>query len=257
MIAADRTLIAYRTATGLAVFDTATLCVTEFAPPAGATGFLRGGAFSPDGHHVLVFVAMPGRLGQAVVLDLDDTTVVAVGRLAPFGEDVGWATWDLSRAGWYFGISGVQRVDLATLDVADVPLTERPMAAVLAPNSAADGQAPPCPGATAQSTKGTMPSPPAGATQLDPATIPDFIGYVGSSPDLIGYVPSDAILAKTRTGGSTGNDPVPVCDKNLDRLIGYAHAGRGFVPLGTDPATVPTLPVITVIGRAGPTTSPR
>jgi hypothetical protein len=97
-----------------------------------------------------------------------------------------------------------------------------------------------------------MPAPRPGDTQPDEAAIPDFIGYSGNRGTRFGYIPARSFLSP-----SPDNEPTPVCDLDLDRLIGYAHPGRGFVPLGTDPATVPTIPVNTAGGRAETSASTR
>ena len=83
---------------------------------------------------------------------------------------------------------------------------------------------------------------------------------------LFAHCDCDARVESPSTGGTRAeailnrppsSPPVPVCDTNLDRLIGYAHPGRGFVPLGTDPATVATTPFDTASGRTETSTTTR
>jgi hypothetical protein len=82
-------------------------------------------------------------------------------------------------------------------------------------------------------SKGTM--PPAGPDgQIDPATVPDFVAIAG--PDtIVGYVAKAAVL-------NPGDTTWPVYGDDLRTVVGHLMPGRGFVPLGMDPAAIPTFP---------------
>ncbi|MCA1842529.1 MAG: hypothetical protein LC792_04950 [Actinobacteria bacterium] len=81
----------------LHVYDVRGKTQRTVAPPAGAVGFVDGGAISPDGMHLAVFAELPphgGPQGALVLVDLSDlaSTIVPgqVGLRAPFGR-VAWA----------------------------------------------------------------------------------------------------------------------------------------------------------------------
>lgn len=99
-------------------------------------------------------------------------------------------------------------------------------------------------------TKGPMPTPmptrPDGSVDVE--QLPDFIpvASVGGSP---GYVEREYLF------GSAGSDlPQPVVAEDLETLVGYMYPGRGFVPLGVDPETVPFVST-TTLGSTTTTTA--
>lgn len=98
-------------------------------------------------------------------------------------------------------------------------------------------------------SKGTM--PPAGADgQVDPASAPDFIAVV-TGDDSIGYVAKEHLLPSSDgQPGPPQNESWPVYGDDLSTVIGQMVQGRGFVPNGTDPASVPQPPV--EVGPSGP-----
>ena len=86
-------------------------------------------------------------------------------------------------------------------------------------------------------SRGTM--PPAGPDgMLDPSQVPDFISFVGQTDHVIGWVPRAYLIGDTPPG-----EAIPVYADDLRTLIGHDVPGKGFVPLGADPAAVPALPV--------------
>ena len=100
-------------------------------------------------------------------------------------------------------------------------------------------------GATA--SRGTMPPPDANG-MVNPSSAPDFIAYSGRTDGMIGWIPKTYLLDLSQhCGPGPGCDPIPVYGDDLRTLIGHDVAGRGFVPLGVDPATIPEHP-----GVAGP-----
>jgi hypothetical protein len=94
-------------------------------------------------------------------------------------------------------------------------------------------------------SRGTMPPGDANG-ERDPSTVPDFIAYSGRADRIIGWVPKSYLLQpEQHCGGARGPqcDPIPVYANDLITLIGHDVPGRGFVPLGEDPATLPERPV--------------
>jgi hypothetical protein len=92
-------------------------------------------------------------------------------------------------------------------------------------------------------TKGTMP-PPGADGQVNASLAPDFIAVAGRDGGIAGYVPRSYLLPEpTTTTGRPVEADIPVYGNDLQTLIGHMVAGKGFVPLGADPATVPKVPV--------------
>jgi hypothetical protein len=81
-------------------------------------------------------------------------------------------------------------------------------------------------------SKGTMP-PPGPNGEIDPSAVPDFVAVAGTE-GVAGYVAKDAVL------GDLGDRSWPVYSEDLRTIVGHLVPGRGFVPAGVDPATVPT-----------------
>lgn len=90
----------------------------------------------------------------------------------------------------------------------------------------------------ATGSKGTMP-PPAANGEVDPSTVPEFVAVAGAS-GIAGYVAKDAVLGPSEQSW-------PVYADDLRTVVGHLLPGRGFVPIGVDPASVPTFEV-----HAGP-----
>lgn len=92
-------------------------------------------------------------------------------------------------------------------------------------------------------SRGTM--PPADANgEVDPSAVPDFIAYSGRTDGLIGWVPKSYLLEPGPRCHGPQCDGIPVYADDLVTLIGHDVPGRGFVPLGVDPAAVPEQPVV-------------
>lgn len=90
-------------------------------------------------------------------------------------------------------------------------------------------------------SKGTMP-PPGPNGEIDPSAVPDFVGVAGAT-GIAGYVRKEAVLGAA--------DLIwPVYGDDLRTVVGQLVPGRGFVPIGVDPASVPTFNV--VVGPAEP-----
>ena len=92
-------------------------------------------------------------------------------------------------------------------------------------------------------SKGTM--PPAGPNgDVDPNAAPDFIAVAVGDRDGIGYVRKEFLLPEPTTSTELPHgDPWPVYADDLRTLIGHMIPGKGFVPVGVDPATIPDRPV--------------
>lgn len=92
-------------------------------------------------------------------------------------------------------------------------------------------------------SKGTM--PPAGPNgEINPKAAPDFIAVAVGDRDQVGYVPKQFLLPEPTTSTELPHgDPWPVYADDLRTLIGHMIPGKGFVPLGVDPATIPDRPV--------------
>ena len=93
------------------------------------------------------------------------------------------------------------------------------------------------------SSRGTMP-PPGVDGEIDPSAVPDFVSVAGDT-DIVGYVPKAVILEPT------GDEAIPVVGEDLQTVVGHLVPGKGFVPLGVDPATVPVRPA-----EQGPSAAP-
>jgi hypothetical protein len=91
-------------------------------------------------------------------------------------------------------------------------------------------------------SRGTMPPPDANG-EVDPSAVPDFIAYVGRTDRIIGWVPKSYLLEPGQHC-RVPQCPIPVYADDLVTLIGHDVPGRGFVPLGVDPAAVPERPVL-------------
>lgn len=92
-------------------------------------------------------------------------------------------------------------------------------------------------------SRGTMPPPDANG-EVDPSAVPDFIAYVGRTDQIIGWVPKSYLLDPGQHCLGPQCDPIPVYANDLTTLIGHDVPGRGFVPVGVDPVTVPEQPVL-------------
>jgi hypothetical protein len=92
-------------------------------------------------------------------------------------------------------------------------------------------------------SRGTMPPPDANG-EVDPSAVPDFIAYAGRTDGIIGWVPKSFLLEPGQHCRGPQCDPIPVYADDLATLIGHDVPGRGFVPLGVDPAAVPERPVL-------------
>ena len=95
-------------------------------------------------------------------------------------------------------------------------------------------------------TKGPVVSPPQGGavTAADMAEVPDYIPVTGRGTiSVAGYMSKcDAGFCPGRFH-QPGNTAVStVCAADLQTVVGHEYSGRGFIPLGTDPAAVSPFP---------------
>ena len=104
-------------------------------------------------------------------------------------------------------------------------------------------------------TRGTM--PPSGGTPA--GSSPDFIAAAGGGDQVVGYVPREELDQPVPFNSFRGQAPdQPVYGDDLKTLVGYMVAEKGFIALGVDPNSVPTIPVQqgpAVSAPAGPPTS--
>jgi hypothetical protein len=77
-----------------------------------------------------------------------------------------------------------------------------------------------------------------------PDELPDFIGVADRDDGVAGYAPRRYFLANPPEGD------IPVFGPDLRTLVGHIVAGIGFVPLGTDPRSLPT--VLTNVAAQSP-----
>jgi hypothetical protein len=69
---------------------------------------------------------------------------------------------------------------------------------------------------------------------FDLTKVPDFVPVLDSDGE-----GSAGWIRKEDAFPSTDNSPSPVFADDLETLVGHMYPMRGFVPLGTDPASVP------------------
>jgi hypothetical protein len=112
-------------------------------------------------------------------------------------------------------------------------------AAVLAPQSSV--------AAPGHLTKGPVPPAAFVANGIDAALVPDFVPVWGRDGTTVaGYIPKAYLLGSTMptvTSSRPVADILPVYADDLTTLVGHMYPDRGFVPLGVDPNSIPTIPV--------------
>jgi hypothetical protein len=109
-------------------------------------------------------------------------------------------------------------------------------------------------------TKGGIPDNAslAGSDLLYETLVPDFVAaWARDGVTVAGYVPKRYLVGGPGfVAGSPGTSPQgpgePVYGEDLTTLVGYMVGGRGFVPLGVDPASVPTF----LVQQGPPATAP-
>lgn len=95
--------------------------------------------------------------------------------------------------------------------------------------------------------------PPGPNGQVDPSSAPDFVSVAGPEGGIVGYVRKAAVFpAIGPTTGKPSEASWPVYADDLVTVVGQLVSGKGFVPVGVDPATVPTLPVRVEPSPSGP-----
>ncbi|MBA3877853.1 MAG: hypothetical protein C0498_13190 [Anaerolinea sp.] len=90
-------------------------------------------------------------------------------------------------------------------------------------------------GCSPLASKGTMP-PPGANGQVDPSSAPDFLAVAGRDAGIAGYARKEDVLGP-------GDAAFPVYGDDLRTVVGQMVPGKGFVPVGVDPATVLTFAV--------------
>jgi hypothetical protein len=66
--------------------------------------------------------------------------------------------------------------------------------------------------------------------------VPDFVPALDRNGDVAGYVSKEALIGPP---GAT----IPVVAADLSTRVGDMVPGKGFVPLGSDPGSIPDFPV--------------
>lgn len=85
-------------------------------------------------------------------------------------------------------------------------------------------------------SKGTMP-PPGPNGEMDASSAPDFIAVAGRDAGIAGYARKADVL-------EPGDAPFPVFADDLQTVVGQVVPGKGFMPAGVDPNTVPKIPAV-------------
>jgi hypothetical protein len=99
-------------------------------------------------------------------------------------------------------------------------------------------------------TKGRIPEAAFLTNGMDAALVPDFVSVWNRDGTAVaGYVPKEDLVQPmpTFTASRSQGQVAPVYADDLTTLVGHMYPGRGFVPLGVDPNSIPTFPV-----RQGP-----
>lgn len=94
--------------------------------------------------------------------------------------------------------------------------------------------------AESRTTASKGPVPPsawAGGSGVDHSQLPEFVSALGRDGEHVGYVPREYLFPVN--DDDLLNRPAPVYDETLRRIVGHMHPGRGYVPSGANPATVP------------------
>jgi hypothetical protein len=84
-----------------------------------------------------------------------------------------------------------------------------------------------------------------GGPTIDRSQIPDFIPVLDRAGNEAGWAPSDLVIPPDGAGDPKQYQVIPVYADDLKTLVGHMVAGKGFVPLGTNPDDVPSFPVTT------------
>lgn len=96
-------------------------------------------------------------------------------------------------------------------------------------------------------TKGIIPPEAFRAGTTDLALVPDYVVALGRDGNAVGYVQREAALGLAPNSVDALGRPmaptIPVYGEDLVTIVGYMVPDRGFVPLGTDPASVPRFQV--------------
>jgi len=90
-------------------------------------------------------------------------------------------------------------------------------------------------------SKGTM--PPVSDAQQSAAAMPDFIAVGGRNGEIVGYVSRNYFLQGRAGQGRGAAGPWPVYADDLRTIVGQLLPGKGFVPRGVDPDSIPDVPV--------------
>lgn len=84
---------------------------------------------------------------------------------------------------------------------------------------------------------------------IDRSLVPDFVVALDREGKPVGYVSKDDAIPQegleAPSGLAPSDRPEKVYGNDLKTIVGYMYPAKGFVPLGTDPETVPTIPVDT------------
>lgn len=76
--------------------------------------------------------------------------------------------------------------------------------------------------------------PPVADGVADPSSVPDYIAIAGPEGGTIGFARAKDVL-----GSADLDATIPVFGADLLTPVGFLVTGKGFVPLGVDPASVP------------------
>lgn len=100
--------------------------------------------------------------------------------------------------------------------------------------------------------------PPGPNGEIDPSLAPEFIAVAGRDGGIVGYTPKKYLLpGSTTTLQPVVDAEIPVFGDDLLTPIGHLVPGKGFVPQGVDPGTIPNIPVQVRPSFATPSGEPK
>jgi hypothetical protein len=86
---------------------------------------------------------------------------------------------------------------------------------------------------------GPVPNAAYTSSGLDEALLPDFFGVLNRQGGVAGFVPKEYLVGRAPR---MHEEIAPVFNED-ETLVGHMYPGRGFVPLGQDPESVPPIKV--------------
>lgn len=85
---------------------------------------------------------------------------------------------------------------------------------------------------------------------VDLRTVADFVPTLGRDGNRVGWTRKQDVFVTGERASTV--ESVEVFADDLKTVVGHMYRGRGFVPIGEDPADTPKYPVVT-LGQPGTT----